>query len=43
VLVMRDVTERLEGVWANNVKLVGTDRAKIFQEIEKLFENPASY
>ena len=43
VLVMRDVTERPEGVWAKTVKLVGTDRAKIFQEIRELFENPASY
>ena len=43
VLVMRDVTERPEGVWANTVKLVGTDRAKIFQEIKELLENPVSY
>ena len=43
VLVMRDVTERPEGVWAQTVKLVGTDREKIFQEIKKLLENPASY
>jgi UDP-N-acetylglucosamine 2-epimerase (non-hydrolysing) len=25
------------------VKLVGTDREKIFQEIKELLENPASY
>ena len=37
------VTERREGVWAQTVKLVGTDRARIFQEIKELFENPASY
>jgi UDP-N-acetylglucosamine 2-epimerase (non-hydrolysing) len=43
VLVMRDVTERPEGVWAQTVKLVGTDRNKIFQEIKELLENPASY
>jgi len=43
VLVMRDVTERPEGVWAQTVKLVGTDRQKIFQEIKKLLENPVSY
>jgi UDP-N-acetylglucosamine 2-epimerase (non-hydrolysing) len=43
VLVMRDVTERPEGVWAQTVKLVGTDRHRIFQEIKELLENPASY
>ena len=43
VLVMRDVTERPEGVWAKTVKLVGTDREKIFQEIKELIENPVSY
>ena len=43
VLVMRDVTERPEGVWAKTVKLVGTDRHKIFQEIKELLENPDSY
>jgi UDP-N-acetylglucosamine 2-epimerase (non-hydrolysing) len=43
VLVMRDVTERPEGVWAQTVKLVGTERATIFQEIKELMEMPASY
>jgi UDP-N-acetylglucosamine 2-epimerase (non-hydrolysing) len=43
VLVMRDVTERPEGVWAKTVKLVGTDRATIFHEIKELMEIPASY
>jgi UDP-N-acetylglucosamine 2-epimerase (non-hydrolysing) len=43
VLVMRDVTERPEGVWANTVKLVGTDRERIFLEIKELLEDPASY
>jgi len=43
VLVMRDVTERPEGVWARTVKLVGTDRKRIFQEIKELLENPDSY
>jgi UDP-N-acetylglucosamine 2-epimerase (non-hydrolysing) len=43
VLVMREVTERPEGVWAQTVKLVGTDRARIFQEVQELLENPASY
>jgi UDP-N-acetylglucosamine 2-epimerase (non-hydrolysing) len=43
VLVLRDVTERLEGVWANTVKLVGTDREVIFREVQDLLCNPASY
>jgi len=43
VLVMREVTERPEGVWAGTVKLVGTDRQRIFQEVRELLENPASY
>jgi len=43
VLVMRDVTERPEGVWAQTVKLVGTDRKVIFQAIKELLENPVSY
>ena len=43
VLVMREVTERPEGVWAHTVKLVGTDRGKIFQEIKEPLENPVSY
>lgn len=43
VLVMRDVTERPEGVWAKTVKLVGTDRARIFHEIKELIEVPTRY
>ena len=43
VLVMREVTERPEGVWARTVKLVGTDRERIFQEVRELMDNPASY
>jgi UDP-N-acetylglucosamine 2-epimerase (non-hydrolysing) len=43
VLVMRDVTERPEGVWAQTVKLVGTSRRRIVQEITELLENPVSY
>lgn len=43
VLVMREVTERPEGLWAGAVKLVGTDREKIFTEVRELLDNPASY
>ena len=38
VLVMRDVTERLEGVHAGTAKLVGTDKMKIICETEKLLK-----
>jgi len=43
VLVMREVTERPEGVWAQTVKLVGTDRQRIFQEVKEVLDNPAAY
>jgi len=43
VLVMREVTERPEGLWAGTVKLVGTDRRHIFAEVAELLDNPASY
>ncbi|BAO45543.1 non-hydrolyzing UDP-N-acetylglucosamine 2-epimerase [Thiolapillus brandeum] len=38
VLVMRDVTERMEGVQAGTAKLVGTDRQVIVREALKLIE-----
>jgi UDP-N-acetylglucosamine 2-epimerase (non-hydrolysing) len=43
VLVMRNVTERPEGVWAGTVKLVGTSREKIFREAQELLDNPDCY
>jgi UDP-N-acetylglucosamine 2-epimerase (non-hydrolysing) len=43
VLVMREVTERPEGLWANTVKLVGTDREKIVSAVRELLDNQASY
>ena len=43
VLVMREVTERPEGLWAGTVKLVGANRERIFQGIKELLDNPASY
>lgn len=43
VLVMRDVTERTEGIIAGTSKLVGTDRIKIVIETQKLLENSAEY
>jgi UDP-N-acetylglucosamine 2-epimerase len=43
VLVMRDTTERPEGVEAGTAKLVGTDRARIVEETERLLRDPAAY
>jgi UDP-N-acetylglucosamine 2-epimerase (non-hydrolysing) len=43
VLVMREVTERPEGVWAGTVKLVGTDKTRIFREVCNLLEDQQSY
>ena len=38
VLVMRNTTERPEGVEAGTLKLVGTDEEVIYQEINRLFD-----
>jgi len=43
VLVMREVTERMEGVKAGIAKLVGTDREKIFNETVKLLTDRRHY
>jgi UDP-N-acetylglucosamine 2-epimerase (non-hydrolysing) len=43
VLVMREVTERMEGVIAGTAKLVGTDKMKIVESISDLFDNEAHY
>jgi UDP-N-acetylglucosamine 2-epimerase (non-hydrolysing) len=43
VLVMREVTERPEGVWAGTVKLVGTDKMRIMSEVRNLLDDPKSY
>ena len=40
VLVMRDTTERPEGVESGNAKLVGTDRETIVRELVKLLTDP---
>ena len=42
VLVMRDTTERPEGVTAGNAKLVGTSIEKIVGELTELLTNPAA-
>ncbi len=43
VLVMRDVTERPEGIAAGVAKLVGTDPECIVEEASVLLEDPAAY
>jgi UDP-N-acetylglucosamine 2-epimerase (non-hydrolysing) len=42
VLVMRDTTERPEGIDAGNAKLVGTSVEKIVSELTELIVNPAA-
>ena len=43
VLVMRDTTERPEGVEAGTLKLVGTDREVIHREFSRLLNDRAAY
>ena len=43
VLVMRDTTERPEGVVAGTLKLVGTDEESIYREFSRLLDDPAAY
>ena len=43
VLVMRDTTERPEGIAAGTLKLVGTDEEVIYRNFKLLLENPEEY
>ena len=43
ILVLRETTERPEGVAAGNAKLVGADRARIVQETARLLTDPNAY
>ncbi len=43
VLVMRDTTERPEGIEAGILKLVGTDEEMIFNTFKRLFEDQDEY
>ena len=43
VLVMRNVTERMEGVEAGNAVLVGSSKTKILSEAEKLLQDENYY
>jgi UDP-N-acetylglucosamine 2-epimerase (non-hydrolysing) len=43
VLVMRETTERPEGIAAGTAKLVGTDPATIVAEVSNLLDDPSAY
>jgi len=43
VLVMRETTERPEGVAAGTLKLVGTETGRIVEEANRLLDDPAAY
>lgn len=43
VLVMRDTTERPEGIKAGTLKLVGTDEEMIYQNFKRLLEDEEEY
>lgn len=43
VLVMRDTTERPEGIAAGTLKLVGTDEETIYKSFKELLEDKAAY
>lgn len=43
VLVMRETTERPEGIEAGALKLVGTDTGRIVGEAARLLDDPAAY
>ncbi|WP_270750166.1 non-hydrolyzing UDP-N-acetylglucosamine 2-epimerase [Fusobacterium hominis] len=43
VLVMRDTTERPEGIAAGTLRLVGTNEERIYQNFKELIENENAY
>lgn len=43
VLVMRETTERPEGVEAGTLKLIGTETSNIVREAKRLLDDPAAY
>ena len=43
VLVMRDATERPEGVAAGTLRAVGTDGETVYRELSRLLDDPAAY
>ncbi|HLE92284.1 MAG TPA: UDP-N-acetylglucosamine 2-epimerase (non-hydrolyzing), partial [Anaerolineales bacterium] len=43
VLVLREVTERPEGIEAGTLKLVGTETGHILREAKRLLDDPSAY
>ena len=43
VFVMRNVTERPEAVYAGTVRLVGTDRRRIFEAVSQVLSDKSRY
>ena len=43
VLVMRETTERPEGITAGTAKLIGTDPERIIAEVSALLDDPSAY
>lgn len=43
VLVLRDTTERPEGIKAGTLKLVGTRKETVYQEVKRLLEDQGAY
>jgi UDP-N-acetylglucosamine 2-epimerase (non-hydrolysing) len=43
VLVMREVTERPEGIEAGTLRLVGTDTSKIVSDAQRLLDDPSAH
>ncbi len=43
VLVLRNTTERMEGVLSGTLKLIGTDTDNVYSEILKLIEDKNEY
>jgi len=43
VLVLRDTTERPEGIAAGTLKLAGTEEAQVYALADELLRNPAAY
>jgi len=43
VLVLREITERPEGVEAGTLKLVGTEARRIVEQTNRLLDDPSAY
>ncbi len=43
LLVLRETTERPEGIFSGNMRLVGTSTARIVEEVGRLLANPVAY